>query len=108
LIIQQIARARSPAHRLLIEALAIVNQVRLVRLVGAATLFICTFCRPCWRSEDVAAAAGRDDYATATWLLRPRSEHGNPVAQFDLGFLYDTACGLPLYQGVMGDAWLPN
>jgi uncharacterized protein len=40
------------------------------------------------------AAADRGDYATATWLLRPLAEHGDPVAQFDLGFLYDTGRGL--------------
>ena len=44
--------------------------------------------------EDVLAAAERGDYSTANWLLRPLADQGNAVAQFDLGFMYDTGHGV--------------
>jgi uncharacterized protein len=44
--------------------------------------------------EDVFAAVERGDYSTAHWLLRPLADQGNAVAQFDLGFMYDTGHGV--------------
>jgi TPR repeat protein len=63
-------------------------------LLGAATLLICIAASAvAGPLEDGMAAAERGDYATASWLLRPLAEHGDSVAQFDLGFLYDTGHG---------------
>ncbi len=45
--------------------------------------------------EDAASAHERGDDATAVQLLRPLAEEGNPFAQFALGFIYDTAEGIP-------------
>jgi TPR repeat protein len=44
--------------------------------------------------EDILGAAEKGDYSTAHWLLRPLAEQGNAVAQFDLGFMYDTGHGV--------------
>ena len=45
--------------------------------------------------EDAASAHERGDDATAVQLLRPLAEEGNAFAQFALGFIYDTAEGIP-------------
>ena len=45
--------------------------------------------------EDAASAHERGDDATAVQLLRPLAEEGNAIAQFALGFIYDTAKGIP-------------
>jgi hypothetical protein len=45
--------------------------------------------------DDAASAHERDDDATALQLLRPLAEDGNAFAQFALGFIYDTAKGIP-------------
>lgn len=45
--------------------------------------------------EDAASAHERGDDATAVRLLRPLAEEGNAFAQFALGFIYDTANGIP-------------
>jgi hypothetical protein len=44
--------------------------------------------------EDGVAAHGRGDYATAMLLLRPLADHGNAVAQFNLGVMYLTGRGV--------------
>lgn len=44
--------------------------------------------------EDALATAQRGDYSTANWLLRPLADRGDAVAQFDLGFMYDTGHGV--------------
>jgi TPR repeat protein len=71
------------------------NQAIWMSLLGPATLVVgvagTAIAGPL---EDVMAAADRGDYAAASWLLRPLAEHGQPVAQFDLGLLYDTGRGV--------------
>jgi len=44
--------------------------------------------------EDAASAHERGDDATAVQLLRPLSEEGNALAQFRLGYIYDTSNGI--------------
>jgi hypothetical protein len=41
------------------------------------------------------AAYDRGDYTTALNLARPAAEHGDPVAQYIFGLLYDNGQGLP-------------
>jgi uncharacterized protein len=45
--------------------------------------------------EDALAAAQSGDYSTANWALRPLADHGNAVAQFDLGSMYESGHGVP-------------
>jgi TPR repeat protein len=45
--------------------------------------------------DDAVAAQARRDYATALRLLRPLAEAGDPVAQKNLGDLYDHGWGVP-------------
>jgi uncharacterized protein len=72
------------------------NDAICLSLVCAATLVVCIAgAVRAGPLEDVVAAADGGDYATATWLLRPLAEHGDLVAQFDLGFLYDSGRGVP-------------
>jgi uncharacterized protein len=71
------------------------NQAIWMSLLGAAALVVrVAGTAVAGPLEDAMAAADRGDYAAASWLLRPLAEHGQPVAQFDLGFLYDTGRGV--------------
>jgi uncharacterized protein len=45
-------------------------------------------------SQYALAAAQSDDYSTVNWLLRPLADQGDAIAQYDLGFLYDTGRGV--------------
>jgi hypothetical protein len=45
--------------------------------------------------EEASAAHEHGDDATAVRLLRPLAENGDEHAQFALGFIYDTAKGMP-------------
>jgi hypothetical protein len=45
--------------------------------------------------ESALTAAQRGDFQAADWSLRPLALQGNAVAQFDLGFLYETGRGVP-------------
>ena len=44
--------------------------------------------------EDVPTAYGRGDYATAL-LIRQFAEHGNAIAQYNLGVMHDKGQGVP-------------
>ena len=44
--------------------------------------------------EDAFAAERRHDYAAALRLWRPLADHGNPIAQFHLGRMYELAEGV--------------
>jgi uncharacterized protein len=45
--------------------------------------------------EDAVAAVNRRDYATALRLFAPLATHGDDVAQFDLGVMYNNGWGVP-------------
>lgn len=44
--------------------------------------------------DDALAAYARGDYATALELFRPLAEHGEPVAAYNLGVMYDGGQGV--------------
>ncbi len=45
--------------------------------------------------EDAVSAHDRGDYTTALREFRVLAEQGNPVAQFDLGIMYEIGQGVP-------------
>jgi uncharacterized protein len=63
-------------------------------LVASLMVLVVTAIATAGPFEDVFAAVERGDYSTANWLLRPLADQGNAVAQFDLGFMYDTGHGV--------------
>ena len=45
--------------------------------------------------EDAVAAYKRGDYETAYQLLKPLAQQGIPIAQYNLGVMYDNGKGVP-------------
>jgi uncharacterized protein len=73
--------------------------VRLASLLFSATLLWVSGAAAAGPLEDALTAVDRGDYRTAIWLLQQLGEHGNAVAQFDLGFIFDNGRGvLPDYR----------
>ena len=64
------------------------------RLILAAILTV-VLAVPAWADfEEAVEAFKRGDYETTYFELRLLAEKGHPVAQFHLGFLYDTGQGV--------------
>ena len=72
------------------------SDMQLLRITLAASLIFVAMAAIALAGpfEDILGAAEKGDYSTAHWLLRPLAEQGNAVAQFDLGFMYDTGHGV--------------
>lgn len=63
---------------------------------GLAALLALALAGPAWADfEDAVDAYKRGDYEFAYRELLVLAEKGHPVAQFNLGFLYDTGRGVP-------------
>jgi TPR repeat protein len=67
---------------------------QLARVTLATSLTLVTMVANAGPFEDALAAAQSGDYATANWLLRPLADQGDAIAQYDLGFMYDTGHGV--------------
>lgn len=44
--------------------------------------------------DSALAAAQKKDYASALGIWRQLAEQGNPIAQYNLGFMYDNGLGV--------------
>jgi uncharacterized protein len=75
---------RSSVHRLLYGILALI----------AASASLAATATPANTMEEGLTALRNKDYARALELLRPLANAGNPLAQFDLGVLYDQGLGV--------------
>ena len=63
----------------------------------AAAILVLSFAVPVVAGplEDSRAAYERGDFATAERLFRPLAEHGNAIAQYNLGVMYYKGDGVP-------------
>ena len=63
----------------------------------AAAILVLSFAVPVVAGplEDSRAAYERGDFATAERLFRPLAEHGNAIAQYNLGVMYYKGEGVP-------------
>jgi uncharacterized protein len=70
------------------------RQLARVTLAASFTLITTAAIAVAGPFEDALAAAESGDYSTANWLLRPLADQGDAIAQFDIGFMYDTGHGV--------------
>ncbi len=72
-----------------------INQRTLIQRCILAAFLTVALAVPAWADfEEAAEAFKRGDYETAYCELRLLAKKGHPVAQFHLGFLYDTGQGV--------------